>query len=116
MKEFQPNITATDLNKIKCPVLAMSTDRDIIPEEHTLFLYRNISKANLCILTVENHYVTKNNPDLFNSIVGKYSEDNYKGRRVEALSTKATAYIRVATILAYEHILIVLFTISFCSG
>jgi len=100
MMEFQPNITATDLNKIKCPVLVMSTDRDIIPEEHTLFLYRNISKANLCILTGENHYVTKNNPDLFNSIVGKYSEDNYKGRRVEALSTKATAYIRVATILA----------------
>ena len=98
--EFQPNITATDLNKIKCPVLVMSTDRDIIPEEHTLFLYRNISKANLCILTVEDHYVTKNNPDLFNSIVGKYSEDNYKGRRVEALSTKATPYIRVATILA----------------
>jgi len=82
MMEFQPNITATDLNKIKCPVLVMSTDRDIIPEEHTLFIYRHISKANLCILTGENHYVTKNNPDLFNSIVGKYLEDNYKGEEL----------------------------------
>lgn len=82
MMEFQPNITVTDLNKIKCPVLVMSTDRDIIPEEHTLFIYRNISKANLCILTGENHYVTKNNPDLFNSIVGKYLEDNYKGEEL----------------------------------
>jgi pimeloyl-ACP methyl ester carboxylesterase len=82
MMEFQPNITVTDLNRIKCPVLVMSTDRDIIPEEHTLFIYRNISKANLCILTGENHYVTKNNPDLFNSIVGKYLEDNYKGEEL----------------------------------
>jgi pimeloyl-ACP methyl ester carboxylesterase len=82
MMEFQPNITVTDLNRIKCPVLVISTDRDIIPEEHTLFIYRNISKANLCILTGENHYVTKNNPDLFNSIVGKYLEDNYKGEEL----------------------------------
>lgn len=82
MMEFQPHITASDLNKIKCPVLVMSTDRDIIPEEHTLFIYRNISKANLCILTGENHYITKNNPDLFNSIVGKYLEDNYKGEEL----------------------------------
>jgi len=51
MMEFQPHITAADLNKIKCPVFVMSTDRDIIPEEHTLFIYRNILKGNLCILT-----------------------------------------------------------------
>lgn len=82
MMEFQPSITARDLNKIKCPVLVMSTDRDIIPEEHTLFIYRNISKGNLCILTGENHYVTKNNPDLFNSIVAKYLEANYKGEEL----------------------------------
>jgi pimeloyl-ACP methyl ester carboxylesterase len=82
MMEFQPNITVTDLKKIKCPVLVMSTDRDIIPEEHTLFIYRNISKANLCILTGENHYVTKNNPDLFNSVVAKYLEDEFKGEEL----------------------------------
>ena len=82
MMEFQPHITSTDLSKIKCPVLVMSTDRDIIPEEHTLFIYRNIPKANLCILTGENHYVTKNNPDLFNSIVGKYLDDTFKGEEL----------------------------------
>ena len=82
MMEFQPHITSTDLSKIKCPVLVMSTDRDIIPEEHTLFIYRNIPKANLSILTGENHYVTKNNPDLFNSIVGKYLDDTFKGEEL----------------------------------
>ena len=82
MMEFQPHITASDLNKIKCPVLVMSTDRDIIPEEHTLFIYRNISKSNLCIVTGENHYVTKDNPNLFNSIVGKYLDDIFKGEEL----------------------------------
>lgn len=82
MIEFQPHITARDLKKIKCPVLVMSTDRDIIPEEHTLYIYRNIVKANLCMLTGENHYVTKNNPDLFNSIAGKYLAENYVGEEL----------------------------------
>jgi pimeloyl-ACP methyl ester carboxylesterase len=72
LMEFQPNITAGDLHKITCPVLVMSTDRDIIRQEHTLYIYQNIAKANLCILTCEDHYVTNNNPELFNSTVARY--------------------------------------------
>jgi pimeloyl-ACP methyl ester carboxylesterase len=80
LMEFQPHITANDLHKIKCPVLLMSTDRDIIPEEHTVFIYRNIAKANLCILAGEDHYVTSNNPDLFNTTVSKYLSESFKGK------------------------------------
>jgi pimeloyl-ACP methyl ester carboxylesterase len=75
LMEFQPHISADDLHKIKCPVLVLSTDRDIIREEHTLFIYRNISGSNLCIFTGENHYITKNNPDLFNTTVAKYFDE-----------------------------------------
>jgi pimeloyl-ACP methyl ester carboxylesterase len=82
LMEFQPHISANDLHKIKCPVLIISTDRDIIREEHTLFIYRNISKANLCIFTGENHYVTKNNPDLFNSTVARYFDEPFKGEKL----------------------------------
>ena len=80
LMEFQPHITANDLHKIKCPVLVMSTDRDIIPEEHTVFIYRNIEKANLCILAGEDHYVTSNNPDLFNTTVSKFLSEPFKGK------------------------------------
>lgn len=82
MMEFQPHISASDLQKIKCPVLVMSTDRDIIREEHTVYIYKNIVKANLCILTGENHYVTKNNPDLFNTTVQKYLAETYIGEEL----------------------------------
>jgi pimeloyl-ACP methyl ester carboxylesterase len=79
LMEFQPQITADDLHKIKCPVLVMSTDRDIIPLEHSVLIYRNIAKANLCILTGEDHYVTTSNPDLFNTTVARYMAQSYKG-------------------------------------
>lgn len=79
MMEFQPYISKNDLAKIKCPVLVMTTDRDVIPEEHSLFIYRNIKKGNLCILTGEKHSVTKDNPELFNSVVAKYLTDEFKG-------------------------------------
>jgi pimeloyl-ACP methyl ester carboxylesterase len=82
MMEFQPHISSGDLQKIKCPVLVMSTDRDIVREEHTLFIYRNIAKANLCILAGENHYVTKNNPDLFNAVAEKYLAESFKGEEL----------------------------------
>jgi pimeloyl-ACP methyl ester carboxylesterase len=82
LMEFQPHISATDLNKIKCPVLVMSTDRDIIREEHTVYIYRNIVKANLCILAGEDHYVTTNNPGLFNETVQKYLDGSFKGEEM----------------------------------
>lgn len=79
LMEFQPHITGSDLRKIKCPVLVASTDRDIVKEEHTIFIYRNIRKANLCIFTGEDHYITKNNPALFNTVAAKYLSDPYAG-------------------------------------
>jgi pimeloyl-ACP methyl ester carboxylesterase len=82
LMEFQPHISAGDLHKIKCPVLVLSTDRDIIREEHTLFIYRNIPKSNLCIFTGENHYVTKNNPDLFNTTAARYFDGSFHDEKL----------------------------------
>jgi pimeloyl-ACP methyl ester carboxylesterase len=82
LMEFQPHITAGDLSKIKCPVLVISADRDIIPEIHTLYIYKNIPRANLCIFTGENHYVTANNPGLFNTTVGKYFDEPFRGEEL----------------------------------
>ena len=82
LMEFQPTIISADLKKIKCPVLIMSCDRDVIKEEHTLFIYRNIPKSNLCIFTGETHWITKTNPTLFNMTVAKYFEAPFKGEEL----------------------------------
>ena len=72
MMEFQPHISAGELSKINVPVLVISTDRDVIKEVHTLFIYSKIPNANLCILSGETHHVPKQNPQLFNEAVDRF--------------------------------------------
>jgi pimeloyl-ACP methyl ester carboxylesterase len=82
LMEFQPHISVTDLRKIKSPVLILSSDRDVIKEEHTLFIYQNIPKANLCIFPVETHWITIENPTLFNTTVQKFFSEPYRGNEI----------------------------------
>ncbi|MGA2363563.1 MAG: alpha/beta hydrolase [Candidatus Aminicenantales bacterium] len=82
LMEFQPHISTADLKKIKTPVLVMSADRDLIREEHTLFIYRHIPKANLCIFPGETHWITGTNPDLFNRTVMKFFSEPFKGDEI----------------------------------
>jgi len=65
----QPNIAYADLGKIKCPVLIMAGDRDMIKAEHTLKIYRSIPGASLCIFPNSSHGVCQQHPDLFNKTV-----------------------------------------------
>lgn len=84
LMEFQPHLTAADLARIQCPTLILSADRDVIREEHTLFLYRSIPRANLCIFPGATHRITKLDPQLFNTTVDAYFTapfhgDDYRG-------------------------------------
>jgi pimeloyl-ACP methyl ester carboxylesterase len=82
LMEFQPHISADDQKKIKSSVFILSCDRDVIKEEHTLDIYRNIPKANLCIFPGETHWITSKNPNLFNSTVAKFFSEPYKGNEI----------------------------------
>lgn len=39
-----------DLNKIECPVLIMSGDRDIIKLEHSIKIFNNIPNSNFFVM------------------------------------------------------------------
>jgi pimeloyl-ACP methyl ester carboxylesterase len=82
LMETQPDISADELRRIDTPVLVMSCDRDIIIEEHTLFIYRNIPNANLSIFPGETHWVTNDNPELFNSTVSRFFSEPFKGEEI----------------------------------
>lgn len=79
LMEFQPHISADDLRKMQSPVLILSCDRDVIKEEHTVFIYRNIPRCSLCIFPGETHWITSTNPNLFNSTVAKFFSEPFKG-------------------------------------
>jgi hypothetical protein len=45
-------------------------DEDIIRNKHSLEMYENIEKAQLCIMPGETHFAS--NPKLFNEIVNRF--------------------------------------------
>jgi pimeloyl-ACP methyl ester carboxylesterase len=72
MMLYQPNILYRDLKQIRCPVLVMAGDHDIIKPEHTLKIFQSIPNASLCILPDSNHGVCQQHPDLFNQTVYRF--------------------------------------------
>ncbi len=68
----QPNIPYSELGKIKCPVLIMAGDRDIIKPEHTVKIFQSIPGASLCIFPDSHHGVCQQHPELFNETVLRF--------------------------------------------
>ena len=66
---YQPDITEKDLQKIKCPVLIMTGDRDAIRLEHSITIFNNIKNANLFVMPGATHFGTVEKPELFNSVL-----------------------------------------------
>ncbi len=73
----QPNIPVTDLKKIKAKVLVMAGDEDGIKSEHSLEIYKNLQKAQLCIMPGETHFTPSSNPELFNGIADKFLSERF---------------------------------------
>jgi pimeloyl-ACP methyl ester carboxylesterase len=69
---YQPNITEKDLQKIKCPVLIMSGDRDAIRLEHSIKIFNNIANSNFFVMPGATHYGTVEKPELFNMVLSDF--------------------------------------------
>ena len=69
-----PNIPFSDLHKIKADVLVMSGDNDVIPLEHTLNIYKNIERSNLCVMPGAAHGGAWGKPKLFQQLVVEFFE------------------------------------------
>jgi pimeloyl-ACP methyl ester carboxylesterase len=69
---YQPNIKEKDLQKIKCPVLLISGDRDAIRLEHSLKLFYNIENSNFFVMPGSSHFGSYQKSDLFNAVVSDF--------------------------------------------
>jgi len=65
----EPNISETDLAKIKCPTLITVGDHDIVKPEHTLKMFQTIPNARLFVVPGTTHYVLLEKPKLWNETV-----------------------------------------------
>jgi len=74
----QPHIPLTDLQKINCPTLVIGGDHDVIREEHTMEIYKNIPKAYLWILPNSGHSTPIKYADEFNRKIGEFFNKPYR--------------------------------------
>jgi pimeloyl-ACP methyl ester carboxylesterase len=74
----QPHIPITDLQSIKCPTLVIGGDHDVIKEEHTMLIYKNIPKSYLWILPGSGHSTPVVFKDDFNKVVDRFFSNPYR--------------------------------------
>ena len=67
----QPNITPDVLKKIKAPVLVIAGTDDLIYEEHTQFIAKNIPNARLAFIQGD-HYIISKKDEIFNDTVNRF--------------------------------------------
>ena len=74
----EPHIPLSDLHKISCPTLVIGGDHDVIKEEHTMLIYKNIPKAYLWILPGSGHSTPVVFKDDFNKVVHRFFSTPYR--------------------------------------
>lgn len=73
----EPNYAAEDIRRISVPGLILAGDHDMIDIRHTLEFYRELPKAELCILPNATHRVIKEYPETANRIILDYLKRPY---------------------------------------
>jgi pimeloyl-ACP methyl ester carboxylesterase len=80
----QPHISLADLHRIACPTLVIGGDHDVIKEEHTMLIYKNIPRAYLWILPTSGHSTPIVYKDDFNRTVDRFFMTPYRSYNAEA--------------------------------
>ena len=73
-----PHIPLSDLQKIYCPSLIIGGDHDVIKEEHTMEIFKNIPKAFLWILPNSGHSTPVVYADEFNKKVDAFFKSTFR--------------------------------------
>lgn len=77
----EPNIKVTELSRIECPVLIMTSDDDIIKPGHILQIYDNIPKAQLFIMPGATHFMIRDEYELYNMMSNRFFANPFERPR-----------------------------------
>jgi pimeloyl-ACP methyl ester carboxylesterase len=80
----EPNISTTQLQTIKSPVLVIGGDHDVIRPQHTMLIAQSIPKSYLWILPNSGHSTPIVYKDPFNEVVSDFFKKPY--RKIEGLN------------------------------
>ena len=68
----EPKMTIAQLQSIKCPVLVIAGDDDVIKLDHTNEIYEAIENSRLAIIPGASHLIDKDQPELLNKIIREF--------------------------------------------
>jgi len=71
----EPKIPPQNLSRITAPTLVISGDHDVIALEHTIELFREIPKAQLCIVPGSSHMLVLEKPGLVAQVILDFLAD-----------------------------------------
>lgn len=74
----QPNIPLKDVQKIKVPALIIGGDHDVIKEEHTMEIYKQLAQGYLWILPNSGHSTPIVYTEEFNKVVDEFFAAPYR--------------------------------------
>ncbi len=74
----EPHIPLTDLHKINCPTLVIGGDHDVIKEEHTMEIFKNIPNSYLWILPNSGHATPVVYADEFNKKINDFFKQPFR--------------------------------------
>ncbi len=72
----EPDIKREELGGIKTPALIIAADKDAVPIEHTMALFRAMKHGQLCIIPGTTHFLLSEKPDLVNGIILDFLRKN----------------------------------------
>ena len=73
----EPHIPLADLHKIQSPTLVIGGDHDVIKEEHTMAIFKNIPQSYLWIIPNSGHSTPIFHKDEFNKTVDVFFASSY---------------------------------------
>ena len=75
----EPNIEKEELSRITAPTLVMTADRDGVPAEHTLELFKSIKNSQLCIIPGATHFLLSEKPKAATGAILEFLLKDQKG-------------------------------------
>jgi pimeloyl-ACP methyl ester carboxylesterase len=71
----EPTLTVADIAQIKCPVLVLVGDDDVIDHKHSVLMFESIPQGRLAVMPGTSHQANKEKPEMFQMFIREFLSD-----------------------------------------